>query len=81
MLYPKLWTGQRSIHDIAKICNYSVYSGLGNKTNYHTSYKFSMLISHRPEGENSYYHPAIISLSHAHKICAYSSFFLNVLSQ
>ena len=28
---------------------------------YNTSYKFSMLNSHRPEGENSYYHPAIIS--------------------
>ena len=28
---------------------------------YHTSHKFAMLKLHRPEGENSYYHPAIIS--------------------
>ena len=28
---------------------------------YHTSYKFAMLKLHRLEGENSYYHPAIIS--------------------
>ena len=27
---------------------------------YHTSHKFAMLKLHRPEGENSYYHPAII---------------------
>ena len=27
---------------------------------YYTSHKFAMLKLHRPEGENSYYHPAII---------------------
>ena len=28
---------------------------------YHTSHEFPMLKLHRPEGEKSYYHPAIIS--------------------
>ena len=28
---------------------------------YHTTHKFAMLKLHRPEGENFYYHPAIIS--------------------
>ena len=34
---------------------------MANKFNYHTSHHLPMLKLHRPEGENSYYHPAIIS--------------------
>ena len=37
---------------------------------YQTSHKFAMLKLHMPEGENSYYQPAIISTI----TCAYSLF-------